>query len=88
MATVFADDIFKFIFSIQFNPIQIKFIAKLLHIKYRINKGQVKITTKWYHVSPSCNEVWINTKYKNKIRLGVEQQGNPLFWFWWDAERI
>ena len=68
--------------------IQFKFIAILLHMKYRINKRQVKITTKWYHVSPSCNEVWINTKYKNKIRLGVEQQGNPLFWFWWDTERI
>ena len=40
-------------------------------MKYRINKRQVKITTKWYHVSPSCNEVWINTKYKNKIGLGT-----------------
>ena len=46
------------------NSIQIKFIAILLHMKYRINKRQVKITTKWYHVSPSCNGVWINTKYK------------------------
>ena len=68
--------------------IQIKFIAILLHMKYRINKRQVKLTTKWYHVSPLCNEVWINTKYKNKIHLGIEQQGNPLFWFWWDTERI
>ena len=52
--------------SIQFNSIQIKLIAILLHMKFIFNKRQVKLTTKWYHMSPSCNGVWINTKYKKK----------------------
>ena len=39
-------------------------------------------------MSPSNNEVRINTKYKNLNRLGVEQQDKALFWLLWDTENI
>ena len=48
--TRFKNMIDLYVFSLchinQFNSIQIKFIAILLHMKYRVNKRQVKITTK------------------------------------------
>ena len=44
--------VFKVVWYSNSIQIQIKFIAILLQMKYRINKRPVKITTKWYHVSP------------------------------------
>ena len=56
-------------------------------IKNKNKKKQVEITTKYYHMSPSYNDVWINTEHKTKNHHRVDsQQGEPLFWLWWDTE--
>ena len=56
-------------------------------MKYKINKRQVKLkqndTTCPLHVM----KFELTQNKKNKIRLWVAQQGNPLFRLWWDTEK-
>ena len=78
--------------SVTLISIQFQFKSSLLPYCYIWNTESTKDKWKLQQNDTMCLlhvmkfELTQNTK--NKIRLGVEQQGNPLFWFWRDTERI